>query len=47
MSELADYGFMIWDGESVGTLHNILNLAKGKLVVVYFTPRRGSLTCER
>jgi hypothetical protein len=32
----ADYGFMIWDGESKGTLNNVLNLIQqGKRVVVY------------
>lgn len=42
MSGVADYGLMIWDGESVGTVHNILNLlGRGKLVVVYFAPEKG------
>lgn len=36
MSEDADYGFMIWDGESQGTLNNVLNLLeRGKKVVVF------------
>jgi hypothetical protein len=39
MSEAADYGLMIWDGESVGTIHNVLNLLdREKPVVVYFAP---------
>ncbi|NUM55819.1 MAG: hypothetical protein HUU46_19435 [Candidatus Hydrogenedentes bacterium] len=39
MSDDADYGLMVWDGESAGTVHNILNLVdKGKPVVVYFAP---------
>jgi hypothetical protein len=45
MSDVADYGFMIWDGESVGTLHNILNLLdRGKLVVVFFSPETRFVT---
>ena len=38
MSTDADYGFMIWNGESKGTLNNIINLVKqGKKTVVYHT----------
>lgn len=37
MAEDADYGFMIWDGQSRGTLNNIINLLqKDKKVLVYF-----------
>lgn len=37
----ADYGFMIWDGESKGTLNNILNLIQqGKPALVYRSPSR-------
>jgi len=28
MAKLADYGFMLWDGKSAGTLNNVLNLLK-------------------
>lgn len=36
MTNAADYGFMIWDGKSKGTLNNIVGLvAQGKKVVVY------------
>lgn len=39
MSQDANYGFMIWDGVSKGTLNNTLNLVQqGKPVVVYFAP---------
>lgn len=42
MANDADIGFMIWDGESRGTLCNILTLAKrGKTVLVY-NPKRQS-----
>lgn len=41
MSLDADYGFMIWDGESKGTLNNVLNLVQqGKSALVYFSPAR-------
>jgi hypothetical protein len=45
MSEDADYGFMVWDGESQGTLNNVLNLLeRGKKVVMYISPDREFLT---
>ncbi|MCW5590688.1 MAG: hypothetical protein KIS74_01190 [Burkholderiales bacterium] len=41
MSLEADYGFMVWDGESKGTLNNVLNLLKlGKAVLLYRSPTR-------
>jgi hypothetical protein len=41
MSLEADYGFMIWDGESKGTLNNVLNLLQqGKSVLLYRSPLR-------
>jgi len=41
MSREADYGFMVWDGESRGTLNNVLTLAQhGKPVLVYRSPAR-------
>ncbi|MGH8590406.1 MAG: hypothetical protein ACREXX_14070 [Gammaproteobacteria bacterium] len=48
MSDEADYGFMIWDGESQGTVNNILNLLeRGKKVVVYLSPNREFITVTR
>lgn len=45
MSEEADYGFMIWDGESQGTVNNILNLLeRGKKVVVYHSSSKEFMT---
>lgn len=45
MSEEADYGLMMWDGESQGTVNNILNLLeRAKKVVVYFSPQKEFLT---
>lgn len=41
MSMEAEYGFMIWDGESKGTLNNVLSLIEqGKAVLVYRSPSR-------
>ncbi len=38
MSEEANYGFMLWDGKSKGTLNSILNLCeRNKTVLVYFS----------
>ena len=38
MANRADYGFMIWNGESKGTLNNIINLtAQKKACIVYLT----------
>lgn len=37
----ADDGFMIWDGESKGTLNNVLNLIQqGKPALIYRSPSR-------
>lgn len=41
MAKLADYGFMIWNGTSKGTLNNICNLVSmNKKVLVYFIPNK-------
>ena len=41
MSEEASFGLMIWDGESAGTLMNVLRLIKrNKNVVVFEAPKR-------
>ncbi|WP_417909215.1 hypothetical protein [Candidatus Electronema sp. PJ] len=41
MSLDADYGFMVWNGESKGTLNNVLNLVQqGKSALVYHSPSR-------
>ena len=38
MAKEADYGFMIWNGESKGTFNNILNLLNfNKELVLYYT----------
>ena len=41
MVDDAAYGFMLWDGESKGTLNSVINMIRqDKLVVVYFAPRK-------
>jgi hypothetical protein len=45
MCDEADYGFMLWDGKSKGTLNNVMELlGKHKDVVVYFSPKKSFLT---
>lgn len=39
MAKDADYGFLIWDGKSAGTINNLINLIQlGKTGLVYFVP---------
>lgn len=39
MAKAADYGFMLWDGKSPGTLNNIFNmLFDRKKVLLYYSP---------
>lgn len=41
MAGEADYGFVLWDGKSAGSVGNMLELMKrGKPVVVYFAPEK-------
>ena len=41
MVEEADYGLMLWDGKSRGTLTNIVDLVQqGRPVVVYVVPAK-------
>ena len=41
MAEDTDYGFMIWNGKSKGTLNNMVNLVNlSKEVLAYFIPHR-------
>lgn len=41
MAKIADYGLMVWDGKSRGTLNNILNLLKAeKKILVYFSQEK-------
>ena len=47
MAEEADVGFMIWDGESSGTMVNAARLiATGKPVVVYLAPEKRFFTLK-
>jgi len=41
MAEYADYGFMIWNGKSRGTLNNMINLLNmNKKTLLYFIPKK-------
>ncbi len=41
MASEADFGFVLWDGKSEGSINNIFELLnKGKKAVVYFSPRK-------
>jgi len=45
MADAAEYGFMLWDGKSKGTINNVLNLSRdNKLVVVYVAPAKNFQT---
>ena len=45
MADETDYGLMLWDGKSRGTLTSIVDLMRrGKPVVVYFSPSRAFQT---
>lgn len=47
MAKNADYGFMIWNGKSRGTLNNIMNLVKlNKTVLVYLIPNHKFFTIK-
>jgi len=47
MAREADYGLMLWDGTSAGTLVNVARLvAFGRPVVVYISPLRRFLTLK-
>jgi hypothetical protein len=41
MARIADYGFVLWDGKSPGSIENVINfLQGGKGALVYFSPDR-------
>ncbi|WP_306259178.1 MULTISPECIES: hypothetical protein [unclassified Pararhizobium] len=45
MAAVADYGFVLWDGKSAGSINNVFELLKrGKKVVVYLSPKKEFLT---
>ena len=45
MAEAAEYGLMLWDGKSKGTINNVVNLIRRhRPVVVYVTPTRNFAT---
>lgn len=45
MAAEADYGFVLWDGKSAGSINNVFELLKhGKPVVVYYSPEKQFFT---
>ena len=47
MADAAEYGLMLWDGKSKGTINNVVNLSReGKPVVVYIAPRKRFFTAK-
>lgn len=41
MAQIADFGLVLWDGESVGSVENIFELVKNKKKsIVYYRPER-------
>ena len=47
MAASADYGLVLWDGKSAGSINNILELLKHqKFAVVYFSPEKKIYTLK-
>lgn len=45
MADDADYGFVLWDGKSVGSLNNVMELLRrGKRALVYYSPNKKFVT---
>ena len=45
MAALADFGFVVWDGKSTGSITNVGELVdRGKKVVIYYSPENGFCT---
>jgi hypothetical protein len=41
MAEAAEYGLMLWDGKSKGTINNVVNLTlRNKVVVIFVAPSK-------
>lgn len=48
MAETAEYGLMLWDGKSKGTVPNVVNLSRDhRPVLVYIAPSRQFRTINR
>jgi len=48
MANNAEYGLMLWDGESKGTLNNVLNMIhQNKIVIVYYAPKKEFQTLRK
>ena len=41
MAEITDYGLVLWDGESAGSIYNVFELLKNqKKVIVFYNPEK-------
>ena len=41
MAEIAEFGLMLWDGNSKGTINNVVNLLRRSMpVIVYVVPTK-------
>jgi hypothetical protein len=48
MADEADYGFVLWDGKSAGSINNVLEMMKnGKPVIIYFAPDKSFYTLKQ
>ncbi len=48
MAKEADYGFVLWDGKSAGSVSNMFQLMKDdKKIVVYFSPEKEFYTIKK
>ena len=48
MSEEADFGFMLWDGKSKGTINNAVNLLKaGKKVLFFYSKYKNFISISK
>lgn len=48
MADTTDYGLMLWDGKSAGTLNNVLSLlARNKKVLLYYLPEKQFYTMSK
>lgn len=47
MAEIADYGFVIWDGKSIGSLNNIAELiSQGKPSLLFYIPNESFINIK-
>lgn len=47
MAETAEYGFMLWDGKSKGTVNNVANLSRNHKPVVVYVARTKQISNDQ